>query len=328
MKKAIRLNSIVLFGWLFISLSSLSGQEDNSEVLFTNTYPISPQFITRLQTNSEDPFADQTTHKTIQERLEAAGIEFPPGASASPSGRTSMVIVRNTKAQLERVDAYFEAYRRENSPKQLTVFLEYIEVEAAKYHDWMFENRISTTGTPLRKEVQQWVKSGDATIIETTSTLVRSSQRAKVESVSEKIYPTETGTPGVPNEVLLEGKDTKAPIEGATPSAFETRNVGTTFEVDPVLGADNFTVDLNLSPEIVTGNGLTDWPPENSDPMFTISMPRFHAMKITTQVTTLHREYILLGTCKPLKPAMDGRKKPIVLVFARADVAVLYPRPQ
>lgn len=158
------------------------------------------------------------------------------------------------------------------------------------------------------------------TLIDIVGTTARSGQRAKTESISETIYPTEPGVPEIPNEVVLEGADSKAPIARGVPSAFETRNVGITLEVDPVLGSDNWILDLNMAPEIVELTGYDHWPPENELPMFTVSMPRFYSMKITTQVTMVRGRYTFVGTTRPHKPAVEGRKKPIVLNFVRADV--------
>ena len=86
------------------------------------------------------------------------------------------------------------------------------------------------------------------------------------------------------------------------------------------MGSDNWILDLNMAPEIVELTGYDHWPPENELPMFTVSMPRFYSMKITTQVTMVRGRYTFVGTTRPHKPAVEGRKKPIVLNFVRADV--------
>ncbi len=212
----------------------------------------------------------------------------------------------------------------EDAPmRQIYIIVEFIEVEGSLYHDWMFENRITGDGSRLRKAAQEWLKSKEASLIETSIVTARSGQRAKTESVRQRIYPTEPGVPEVPNEIDLEGSRTEAPTAPHVPSAFETRNVGTTLEVDPVLGIDDFTIDLNLAPEIVRENGMLDWPPDNEMPFFTVSLPRFYTMKTTTQVTVQHGRSALLGTCRPLEAAERKRKKPIVLIFARADVGII-----
>ena len=150
----------------------------------------------------------------------------------------------------------------------------------------------------------------------------RSGQRAKVESVDEYVYPTEYNPPKIPNDVTL--KDgAEAPIAATSPTAFETRNLGTTLEVDPVLGADNHTVDLSLAPENVKLKGVEQWHKKTTDPRFLTHFPTFYTMKISTQVTSQDGRYAFLGTTRPLKATNPKRKDPLVLQFVRSDVAAL-----
>ncbi|MCB1079068.1 MAG: type II and III secretion system protein, partial [Verrucomicrobiae bacterium] len=88
------------------------------------------------------------------------------------------------------------------------------------------------------------------------SVLARSGQRAKIEVIREFIYPTEYDPPEIPNQIgggisvgggAGGGATSGFPVTPATPAAFETRNTGITLEVDPVIGGDNFTIDLNLA---------------------------------------------------------------------------------
>lgn len=235
--------------------------------------------------------------------------------------RNEVLSVTADVKRLEQLEEELPHFHELAARQQLHIILEFIEVEASLYHDWMFENRITGDGRPLREKAQAWVKADQASVIETVVLTARSGQRAKSESISEVIYPTEPGVPEIPTKISLEGPNTKAPELPATSSAFETRNAGSTLEVDPVLGPDQKTVDVNLSPEMVRLNGVIDWPPENELPFFTVSMPRFYTMKITTQVTLRHNGYAFLGTTTPLRASVEGRR-PIVLMFVRADVAV------
>src|SRR5256885_8461855 len=40
-------------------------------------------------------------------------------------------------------------------------------------------------------------------------------------------------------------------VTPTTPNAFDTRNTGVTLEIEPVVGPDGVTIDLNLVPQIV-----------------------------------------------------------------------------
>ncbi len=155
-------------------------------------------------------------------------------------------------------------------------------------------------------------------LLSAPSVMARSGQRAKIEVIREFIYPTEYDPPEIPNQFggsvsLGGGGGTTAgggfPVTPATPTAFETRNTGVTLEVDPVLGADSFTIDLNLSPEVVEFDGFINYgsPIQTSSvnalgvvtPVIVtdnrIEMPIFNTRKVTTQVTIWDGQTVALG---------------------------------
>lgn len=94
--------------------------------------------------------------------------------------------------------------------------------------------------------------------------IVKSGQRATAFSGREFIYPTEFDPPQIPQTVvaprgLLIDPDTgeiagafvdplgQPPVTPATPSAFETKLIGSSIEVEATIGEDGHTVDLNLA---------------------------------------------------------------------------------
>ncbi|MEC5126271.1 Amuc_1098 family type IV pilus outer membrane protein [Verrucomicrobiales bacterium BCK34] len=157
-------------------------------------------------------------------------------------------------------------------------------------------------------------------LLSAPSVMARSGQRAKVEVIREFIYPTEYDPPEIPNTfggtqtVSLTPGGTGSsgggfPVTPATPTAFETRNTGVTLEVDPVLGADEYTVDLSLAPEVVEFSGFINY----GSPIQTtsvnalgiatpvvitenrIEMPVFDTRKVSTQVTIWDGQTVALG---------------------------------
>ena len=100
--------------------------------------------------------------------------------------------------------------------------------------------------------------------------VVRSGERASVMMVREFIYPTEFDPPEIPQEFGLIGDDDDPfqiagdagptfPVTPTTPTAFETRNVGTTFEVEPVISQDGTSVELNMAPSVVEFEGFINY---------------------------------------------------------------------
>lgn len=313
---------------LFAGSLCLAADEAPSSGLLTKVYQVSPSFFTVRDGDLEqkaaaNPFTDKSTLKNCniaQDFFEGRGVLFGPGATMITGTSLSQLIIRNNEVELAKVEAIIDMRNELVAPRIVNVVVEFIEVDEGFYHDWMFENRLNKAGTVFRRQVQKWVKSGDARIAETMCVAARSGERAKTQSVSEVIYPTEPGVPGVPNVVLLEGRKSRAPIKAAVASAYETRYVGATMEVDPVLGSDNTTVDLSLAPELVKSLGVIDWPPKSEDPFFTISLPRFYTVKVSTHVTLLSKGYVLLGVGRANGSGEAKGDRPMVLMFARADV--------
>ena len=313
----------------FTGAFSRAEETGESKALYTNVYTVHPSFLhtsNKAEDNQpHDPFAEKTAERpqTAKRFFERRGVKFGLGAFVTSSGSTSGITLRNTLAEIAKVEAILKAEMQSLVPKGLGIAVEYIEVDEAVYHEWMFENRLNTPGGVFRRQVQEWVRSGDARIAETMCVMARSGQRAKTQSVSELIYPTEPGVPGISNVVTLEGRKSEAPVRAAVPSAMETRYLGATMEVDPIIGSDSITVDLSLSPEVVQSIGLIDWPPASKDGFFTISLPRIYVVKVATQVTLLSKGYALLGVGRAHQSEDRKKKRPMVLMFARADVSRL-----
>ncbi|MEM9018811.1 MAG: type II and III secretion system protein, partial [Verrucomicrobiota bacterium] len=142
-------------------------------------------------------------------------------------------------------------------------------------------------------------------------------QIAKIEQVREFIYPTEYDPPELPNEIggFVDIGGTRFlgefsgifPATPATPTAFETRNLGAVIEVEPTVGADNLTIGLNIVADfsefsgfinygipILNANFLVDGEPSVIT-QNRILMPVFDAVKETTNVTVWDRQTVAIG---------------------------------
>jgi general secretion pathway protein D len=94
----------------------------------------------------------------------------------------------------------------------------------------------------------------------------KSGNKATIKIIREFPYPSEFDPPQVPQQNNAEvGGDsggiimTGGMVSPATPSAFEKRDVGVSLEVEPQVGADNYTIDLSLSPEVVEFDGFVNY---------------------------------------------------------------------
>ena len=262
-------------------------------------------------------FGDEAKDRSPLERaLITLGVDFPEGASAiSADGRK--LVLRTTLVGHEITEMYLESLRA--SPKgQLHIFHELIEVEKRDFSEWLFANRMTGNADALRTELQQWISDGRAAVYHVSAITTTSGQRAKARAVEAFLYTSEYDPPSMPKEVSLSG-DARAPIVGVQGTACEVRNVGTTIEVDPVIGRHGSIIDLNLAPEIVTHAGETVWPHADADPLRRMTFPIFHTGKITTQITQAAGHYFLLGTTEPREPS-EGFSDSLLVNFIRSDV--------
>jgi general secretion pathway protein D len=138
------------------------------------------------------------------------------------------------------------------------------------------------------------------------SVTTKGGQRATIEVIREFIYPTEFDPPQVPTNVGgggiagAGGGTTSIPVTPTTPTAFEMRPVGVRMEVDPTVGADGYTIDLNLLPEVTEFDGFINYgsPILSNGQVLTeniINQPVFSTRKVTTAVTVWDGQTVVLG---------------------------------
>jgi general secretion pathway protein D len=98
-------------------------------------------------------------------------------------------------------------------------------------------------------------------------------------------------------------------VTPSTPSAFEKRDLGVSLEVEPQVGADNYTIDLSLSPEVVDFDGFVNYGSPITGPRYdalngintfvitpnVMNQPIFSVRKVTTSVSIWDGQTVALG---------------------------------
>lgn len=143
-------------------------------------------------------------------------------------------------------------------------------------------------------------------------------QLARVEQVREFIYPTEYDPPEIPNEtgVIPDGANRRLvgestglfPATPATPTAFETRNLGKVVEVEPTVSQDNKTVNLNITADFTDFVGFINYGTPIRNARFRLAdgtpstvtenrilMPVFDVTKETTNVSVWDGQTVAIG---------------------------------
>jgi general secretion pathway protein D len=144
----------------------------------------------------------------------------------------------------------------------------------------------------------------------------KSGQRAIIEVVREFRYPKTYTQPQVPqigsSTTVVDGV-VPVVVTPTTPQDWETRNTGVTLEVEPVVGEDATTIDLNLVPQVVEFEGFINYgSPINAVGVNTIggaistsvpvlltenviNQPVFSTRKVTTSVSVYDGQTVVLG---------------------------------
>ncbi|MEM6278433.1 MAG: type II and III secretion system protein, partial [Verrucomicrobiota bacterium] len=150
-----------------------------------------------------------------------------------------------------------------------------------------------------------------------THVVTRPGQIASIEQVREFIYPTEYDPPEIPNQVgisplspgvVLLTDVIEFPVTPATPTAFETRRLGSVIEVEPIVAADNQTISVNITADFSDFVGFINYgtPIRNAaigvvdgaGVVLTdnrILMPVFEAIKETTNVVVWDGATVAIG---------------------------------
>src|SRR6266478_2950486 len=135
----------------------------------------------------------------------------------------------------------------------------------------------------------------------------KSGQRAVIEIVREFRYATQYTPPQVPSITgggSGNGTVSISVVTPTTPTAFETRNTGVTLEVEPVVGPDGVTIDLNLVPQVVEFEGFVNY----GSPIFGIQPPATSLNPITGVTSLLSSPSVLLTENVINQPIFSTRK--------------------
>src|SRR5213075_2703996 len=142
----------------------------------------------------------------------------------------------------------------------------------------------------------------------------KSGQRAIIEVVREFRYPrtyTQPQVPQIGTTTTVVGGVVPVVVTPTTPQDWETRNTGVTLEVEPVVGGDATTIDLNLVPQVVEFEGFINY----GSPIFgvnpnlisgttvptilltenVINQPIFSTRKVTTNVSVWDGQTVVIG---------------------------------
>lgn len=260
---------------------------------------------------------------TVQDILKAEGIPFPDGSSATFDRTTSTLTVVNLPANMAKVEDYINSIIT-SRPAHIQLHLHVVEAASGTVRKLARESLGVTDHRAAWEALQAEITADRGRLVGVAAVETKSGQRCTVESGRQYAWANANLKAQVP-----EAKDEKrAVVVTGVPVAelvatVEREPLGLRWEVDPVLGADGYTLDVNMS---VRHHSQT--PTERFEAaaaregVLTVDAPAvdFHPMELTTAFTTQNGMWRMIGTWQPV--GADGGLDPDVMqaVFVRATV--------
>jgi hypothetical protein len=244
-----------------------------------------------------------------------------PGAEPKPNAPKEL-----TREELAKLGGF------EPNPEDPPIHNLHFEVLMVTLPDALAVPLVASLSDPVRIE-QGYQKL--MTLIETKKARVsawprlqtRSGNRAVAENIHEVRYATEferdlrkgaaAPAPAPPAEKVPPGPPMPA-AQGVLPTAFETRNAGASLELEPMLGPDGKTMDIQFAAQHVR---LVGWEnvtvQESGATKILIPQPRFQTNKLVQNITIQSGQHMLIGTFRV------GQENEMELFILKAAVVPL-----
>jgi hypothetical protein len=202
----------------------------------------------------------------------------------------------------------------------IRVQVEYIEMPHEKLTA-LLEEKGDSDDAALRLKVRELIAAKDAKILETFVATTRSGGKATAGSVDEFIYPTEYE----PMEIVEPPPEKSLPQAMKTPfcpTAFETRNLGSSLEINSAVDETGKIISLSLEPNMTWHTGNLVWA-EDKDAFGNaskIEMPRIYSLSTNTSIACVDGKPQFVAALSPKsdRGEIDTSRK--VMVFVKCDV--------
>jgi hypothetical protein len=246
------------------------------------------------------------SHFAFRARLIEEGITLPAGSLAAIDPVNQTLAVRTTPAMHERISAI--ATRLERSlAKNVHFSVEIIEADAAAVREAM-RKAVKADHRPVWEALDAQVSASKAVVITSQRLETKGGSRATVQSGEERFFTS---------EMTFDEKTRST-------TAMESRRAGTILEIEPTIGADGVTLEVNVSLEHHHGQPVDRWDVINTSDGKSVESPLvdFQVAHPVTGFTMLSGMTKMLGVWQPAS-APKGEK--LQIAFLTAHVVTLLP---
>lgn len=190
------------------------------------------------------------------------------------------------------------------------------EVFSLPFHEAAELRREHKESAKVYEELVRRVDAKEAILEEWILAKCQVGSTTTATAVEEYIHPNEFDPPETPNQVgsgILE-QHTSGLRTPSNPTAYETRNVGTTFEMQFLHKVSPDTIALDLTIERVSLAGHDVWGKEIAE----ASVPRFEVQGFNKSLTLSAGKVSLAGTMSPPKP-QDAEQRRVWFAFVKSS---------
>lgn len=233
------------------------------------------------------------------------GVTFPEGSFARWDAIQSQLHVRNTAANIERIEAIVSPIIDTWPSVEIDCSL-----VALPQKDLDAAARKSGRAAATAEDVRALWRGGAGRLVSTSKVLTRSGVEAQVKGVEEITYPQEYARLAVTDPIPT--------VQAAPPGALETREIGTILNVTPTVGPDGRTIDLSTVPELAELAGWDDvgiggTTADGKKVGSHMRQPRFHSRNLSTSVVLWDGGTVVLGGFR----SEDGKETIYAFISAR-----------
>lgn len=210
-----------------------------------------------------------------------------------------------------------------DAPKTIVITVDYLCTDTTAASELVHGAQSPKSGKEWHDALLKLQNPPKCEVLASATVTTKSGQRASAESVQEHIYASEFAPAAGRKPHAPPVPATSSGVDVPTPTAFEMKPAGLRFEVDPVVGPDGKTIDLNLAPELVRyfGEEPSMKQPTEGGERDVMTKPRFYSMKVQSAVTVSDGGSALLSVLLP--PDADGNADTTkrVLVFVSVKLS-------
>lgn len=268
----------------------------------TRTYHIPPDFIADGAAPAGPGVIQRKSAKMI---LEAQGISFPEGATASFNPATSVLFVKNTNENLLLVDEFIASITR-SFPKLVTFTTHVLQGPGPLLRRLTAHAASKSDHRAELDELLDAVKAGTVQHLNTARIETKSGARATSSQASEHIAIT----------------DVSVNDKGEPAFEQEMREVGLRIELEPTVGADGVTVELTLAPEFHTAPPLEhrEFVIDTQGRRLEFPLTDYFVSKTTTGITMPDGTTRLLSLYKPVGKPEFEKEDILQVIFITCDI--------